>query len=300
MAKNIFSDVCRRLNAMLAIGKSKHQDKLNGIDFSEIIYSTGTKASYERIGKQFARYCLDKYGCTKLSEARVYVDEWLLYVYENYSAYTSHTYKCALAKLFQLKPQQLPKPPVRRRADITRCRKNYDAPLTKLERDNLQIVNFCEATGLRRRELMKLRGKDIKTYGNQVVIHITRGGKGGLEREVHAIKFEAMIKDLAQKAGDNKLFPKIPKGLPIHKYRARYAHALYKKLARHRGEPKGKDRYVCSKDMKGIVLDRRVMLIVSRNLGHQRIDVIAQSYLYGLYLEFNANQEKQNETMLAA
>lgn len=291
MSKNIFSDVSRTLNAMLAIGKSKHKDKLNGADFSEIIYSTGTKQSYERIGKQFARYCLDKYGCKKLSEARVYVDEWLLYVYENYSAYTSHTYKCALAKLFQLNPEQLPKPPVRRRADITRCRKNYDAPLTKLERDNLQIVNFCEATGLRRRELMKLRGTDIEVRGNQVVIHITRGGKGGLEREVHAIKFEAMIKDLAQKAGDNKLFPKIPKGLPIHKYRDKYAHALYKKLARHRGEPKGKDRYVCSKDMKGIVLDRSVMLIVSRNLGHQRIDVIAQSYLYGLYLEFKAKQE---------
>lgn len=291
MSKNIFSDVSRALNAMLAIGKSKHQDKLNGVDFSEIIYSTGTKQSYERIGKQFARYCLDKYGCNKLSEARVYVDEWLMSVYEKYSAYTSHTYKCALAKLFQLNPEQLPKPPVRRRADITRCRKNYGAPLTKLERDNLQIVNFCEAIGPRRRELMKLRGTDIEVRGKQVIIHITRGGKGGLEREVHAIKFEKMIIELAQKAGDNKLFPKIPKGLPIHKYRAKYAHALYKKLARHRGEPKGKDRYVCSKDMKGIVLDKRVMLIVSRNLGHQRIDVIAQSYMYGLYLEFKEKQE---------
>lgn len=300
MSKNIFSDVCRRLNAMLAIGRSKHQDKLNGVDFSDIIYSTGTKQSYERIGKQFARYCLDKYGCNKLSEARVYVDEWLLSVYENYSAYTSHTYKCALAKLFQLKPEQLPKPPVRRRADITRCRKNYDAPLTKLERDNLQIVNLCEASGLRRRELMKLRGTDIEVRGKQVIIHINRGGKGGLKREVHAIKFEEMIIELAQKAGDDKLFPKIPKGLPIHKYRAKYAHALYKKFARIYGEPKGKDRYVCRKDMKGIVLDRRVMLIVSRNLGHQRIDVIAQSYMYGMFLEFKANQEQQNETMLAA
>lgn len=300
MSKNIFSDVSRTLSAMHVIGVSKHQDKLNGVDFVEIIYSTGTKASYERIGKLFARYCLEKYGCNKLSEARVYVDEWLLYVYDNYSAYTSHTYKCALEKLFQLKPEQLPKPPIRRRADITRCRKNYNDDLTELEFKNLQIVNFCEATGPRRRELKKLRGTDIEVRGNQVIIHINRGGKGGLKREVHAIKCEEMIKDLAIKAGKNKLFPKIPKGLPIHKYRAKYAHALYKKLARQRGEPKGKDRYVCRKDMKGIVLDRRVMLIVSRNLGHQRIDVIAQSYMYGMFLEFKAKKEKQNEAELAA
>lgn len=34
------------------------------------------------------------------------------------------------------------------------------------------------------------------------------------------------------------------------------------------------------KDRAGEVLDKRAMAIVSKNLGHNRISVIAQSYLY--------------------
>jgi hypothetical protein len=40
-----------------------------------------------------------------------------------------------------------------------------------------------------------------------------------------------------------------------------------------------KELYRCRKDKYGIVYDRKAMLIVSKALGHERIDVIAQSYL---------------------
>ena len=41
-----------------------------------------------------------------------------------------------------------------------------------------------------------------------------------------------------------------------------------------------KERYVMRKDRAGEVLDKLAMEITSRMLGHSRINVIAQSYLY--------------------
>ena len=40
------------------------------------------------------------------------------------------------------------------------------------------------------------------------------------------------------------------------------------------------DRYVMRKDRAGEVLDKLAMEITSKMLGHNRINVIAQSYLY--------------------
>ena len=42
------------------------------------------------------------------------------------------------------------------------------------------------------------------------------------------------------------------------------------------------DRYICRKDKAGIIYDRKAMLYASKQLGHNRIDVIANSYLHDL------------------
>ena len=41
-----------------------------------------------------------------------------------------------------------------------------------------------------------------------------------------------------------------------------------------------KEKYYCRKDKTGCVYDRQAMLITSKNLGHNRINVIASNYLY--------------------
>ncbi|MBQ0028247.1 MAG: hypothetical protein KBS96_06555 [Lachnospiraceae bacterium] len=43
-----------------------------------------------------------------------------------------------------------------------------------------------------------------------------------------------------------------------------------------------KEKYICRKDKAGVVYDRQAMLYASRQLGHNRIDVIANSYLHNL------------------
>lgn len=65
-----------------------------------------------------------------------------------------------------------------------------------------------------------------------------------------------------------------------HYYRATYANRLYNQLKRDIDDIPPQERYVMRKDRAGEVYDKQAMLLVSRALGHNRISVIAQSYLY--------------------
>jgi hypothetical protein len=86
----------------------------------------------------------------------------------------------------------------------------------------------------------------------------------------------------------------VPSGMDVHAYRADYAGALYKAHAR-RIEDIPKDRinkgtgrlyssevYNCRKDERGKKLDKRAMLLVSKALGHNRLNVAADFYLRNL------------------
>ena len=86
----------------------------------------------------------------------------------------------------------------------------------------------------------------------------------------------------------------VPSGMDVHAYRADYAGALYKAHAR-RIEDIPKDRinkgtgrlyssevYNCRKDERGKKLDKRAMLLVSKELGHNRLDVCSNFYLQNL------------------
>ena len=56
--------------------------------------------------------------------------------------------------------------------------------------------------------------------------------------------------------------------------------ALYSIIARDVKSIPPKERYCMRGDRKGEVLDKVAMYVASRNLGHNRIDVIARNYLY--------------------
>lgn len=50
--------------------------------------------------------------------------------------------------------------------------------------------------------------------------------------------------------------------------------------------PARKEKYFCKKDRRGVVYDRRAMPQVSRQLGHNRISVIAEHYLHWQKMPF--------------
>ena len=89
---------------------------------------------------------------------------------------------------------------------------------------------------------------------------------------------EDIVKFIQSKKG--RLFPKLHTNYDNHFYRASYAMRLYQHYARSEKDIPRADRYIMRKDRAGETYDKRAMAIVTKNLGHNRIDVIAQSYLY--------------------
>lgn len=88
------------------------------------------------------------------------------------------------------------------------------------------------------------------------------------------------VVSLFKAAGKMKLLPKISSAYDNHRYRAEYAKRLYQHYARNIENIPISERYIMRKDRAGEILDKRAMRIVSKAMGHNRIDVIALNYLY--------------------
>lgn len=95
-------------------------------------------------------------------------------------------------------------------------------------------------------------------------------------------KEEKLVVDLMTQASSTKVFSHIHSKADIHGYRAVYASKLYKRYARPIESLERAEKYICRKDKAGIVYDRRAMKIVSKQLGHNRISVIASDYLHNV------------------
>ena len=85
----------------------------------------------------------------------------------------------------------------------------------------------------------------------------------------------------AQRSGFQK---QIKKQRDKHAYLQEYAQKKYELLARPVEEMSPREQYVYWKDKGGVVYDiqiynKKTMWNISNNLGHERISVIAQSYI---------------------
>ena len=93
---------------------------------------------------------------------------------------------------------------------------------------------------------------------------------------------------------DEKVWQHVHKSADIHSYRGDYATAIYKDFARpiekipydrvNRGTGRKyqSEVYTCRKDEAGRKLDKAAMLVCSKALGHNRIEVVANNYIRGL------------------
>lgn len=177
--------------------------------------------------------------------------------------------------------------PPRKREDIKRSRGENKHFSEKRHED---LVFFIRSTGLRRVKLNRLIGKDVyRNAQGELIVHI-HCGKGGKMRNVHIPEIYAeRVEQIARRVGDKKrVFDTIPSKAPAHKYRADFAAALYLMIARDIRTLPETELYRCRADLAGVVYDRKAMLQVSRELGHNRIDVIAKNYLYGLKEEMES------------
>ncbi len=275
--KSLEQQVYDILQSKYKPGTSKRLAKQNGTS-SEYIFSSATKKGYTKICRRFVSFCKKRYGCKTLGECLLYTGEFVRRGNKNgkpYSPSTMKTYACALAKLYDVEMHDICDDlPLRERKDFKNSRGDPRYAEEGIYKDQIRLV---KATNLRCHEVRQLRGNDYRINPDGTMdVHVRRG-KNGKERWTRVIQDQDWVLALMRFAGKEKVFMEVPQGL--HRYRSQYATELYKSLARPLDQIPREDRYYCRKELKGVVYDKRAMRIVSQNLGHTRIEVIARSYL---------------------
>lgn len=277
--RSVSYQVRGKLTRKLAIGKKRHRYK-DKRGRSPYIHSWSTYNSYVKHCIAFGLWVRERYGIGDIDNMGMFVEMYLRYrIAQGLSAWTLALDAAALAKLYDCSIDDFDIAlPQRHRADIKRSRGEvvgFD------EAAHSDTVAFCRATGLRRHELAALKKSDIGADGKTVFV---RRGKGGKPRTVPVLEGhnEAVLKAAERCHNDEDMvFSKsdLPARMPIHKYRAEYAKAQYSRLARPVNDIPKRERYICRRDKAGTVYDKSAMAEVSKMLGHNRIDIIAYSYL---------------------
>lgn len=275
-----------RLQAMLkaGMGSKRSKDKAEA-DTRNKIYSKATFETYKQQFRHFADW-LDKAHpeAETLEDARAFVDDYLRHLIElERSAYTISTAKAAIAKIMGVEATQFIATPPRLRADIKRSRGLAERDKHISEKKEEELARFTSATGLRRKEMTMIKAEDLFFKNGQAYLNVNKGTKGGKSRIAKiAGKTEAETKEIVKwiQSKKGRLFNKLSSNYDNHFYRATYANRLYNQLKRGIDKIPTQDKYIMRKERAGEVYDKQAMLLVSKALGHNRISVIAQSYLY--------------------
>ncbi len=269
------------LKKQIAFGESKYYDKINN-QMTNKIYSHSTYIAYQRHSLYFTNWAKEKYQCRTLEDCKPYINEYLQErESKGLSAYTLKLDSSALVKVFKIERADLHKTPDRKRENIFRSRgvkkndKYFNAEKHK------DLVTFCRGTGLRKSEVSRIRGIDLKEKNGKYYLSVTKGTKGGKVREVEIVGEIEKIVEMLKSKNNELIFEKIPRNADIHSYRAEYCKTIYKKYARSIENLEKSEIFVCRKDRKGEKFDKEAMQIASESLGHSRIDVIAGHYLLG-------------------
>ena len=275
-----------RLQAMLkaGLGSKRSKDKAEA-DTKNKIYSKATFETYKQQFRHFADWLEKAHPeAFTLEDARGFVDEYLRHLIElERSAYSISTAKAAIAKVMGVEATQFIATPPRLRADIKRSRGVAERDKHISDKKEEELARFTSATGLRRKEMTMITAEDLFFENGQAYLNVTKGTKGGKSRFAKIVgKTEEETKDIVKwiQSKEGRLFNKLSSNYDNHFYRATYANRLYNQLKRDIADIPTEDKYIMRKDRAGEVYDKQAMLQVSRALGHNRISVIAQSYLY--------------------
>jgi hypothetical protein len=288
-------ELIENINSQVKFGQSKHEVKRQAIKaarekgerFTAVqgIYSYSTRDSYIKETERFARWVTSNFNCKSTKSAKQYVHNYIKRDIERgLSPWTIHTRAFALASAFRCPVSDfgvdLPK---RERRLITRSRLHTrsDEQTTALKYDRLR--QFARATGARRGGLEKLRANDLREReGGGLEIHLLE--KGGKHRWARVNPHsEAIVReyfDLARERGEDALvFPKgtLSNRVDIHACRGEYARDMYQI---YESENRGNGNlYKCRNERKGDVYDKGILMLVSKDLGHSRCDVVVNHYM---------------------
>lgn len=163
----------------------------------------------------------------------------------------------------------------------------WDRKRIESERSRLRTV--CQPSKSEKAMLRAL--DDTRLFKEEFFVYV-RCGKGGRMR--YAPVIGPCVADIVARfqgiAPDAKVWPRIHTMADIHSFRRDYSNTLYRLYARpieeipydrtvpRTNKPYRSQVYCCRRDLVGVWLDKRAMLVVSKALGHNRIGIFAQSY----------------------
>lgn len=142
--KSLIGQADDRLQKMTqaGVGRSKHQDKIDDVDY-KYIYTWKTYQAYIKHCCYFLDWCKENHGCKTLKQCRQYVPEWI----ESRRSLSASTQKldvAALSKLYRRRHGRGQKPfknvetDTRRRADYaTKVYQLYARPIESLAHDEI-------------------------------------------------------------------------------------------------------------------------------------------------------------------
>lgn len=268
MAKrpSLFHQMLMSLREQERFGQGKHQAKRaaiarahaegrSGFGVSpEGVYSVVTFQTYRQVAHEFAAWCRQNTKTRTMDEAKFYAGFYLQErITQGKSAWTIQRDRSALRKIFQ-DPElcwevAVPK---RRLAEIKRSRYPVKMDQQFDPGRHPDLVDFCKATGLRRHELEAICPEDIYRKGNRLIAFV-RQGKGGKSREATVLPgMEMRVLEIIQGRLPGKpIFDHVPARMDVHSYRREYS------IARQ---------------------EQALELEVSRDLGHNRLDIIRGHY----------------------
>ncbi len=288
LVRQVQENLQEKLNR--GIGISKHEAKQSHTT-SDKIFSYSTFKSYLKSDIAFVNYCKDNFGCKTLEDCRPHVDDYLQHRMEYCSNFTVKLDAASIGKLYSESTTAFCPTPSRHRYEVVRSRgvKGMDRHFSKSK--NSKLVEFCKSTGLRRSEVAACRGSHLVTcetptgenfHGVGILVPRGKNGKSRVAPLCCTKETAERIIQQCKEAGDGKLFEKVHAAADVHGYRAQYASSFYTAIARDVGTLKGQQRYVCRGDKAGVVYDRSALRQTSIALGHNRVEVVANSYLYDL------------------
>ncbi|ORP05124.1 hypothetical protein B7693_00095 [Streptococcus mitis] len=265
-------------------GQSRSLDKLRG-ETKNRIYSKQSYITYKNQFRYFSDWVKETHPDVRsIDEARTLVNKYLQYLIDqNRSAYSIATAKASLSKVFQTDATQFIATPIRRRADVQRSRFSVERDKHISDELEQKLSQFTSATGLRRKEMLQIEAESLFFKDGRAYLNVVNGTKNGKPRVaeimgVSEAETKMIVEFIQSKKG--RLFPKLSPHYDNHYYRGIYAKRIYSFYARKENDIPKSEKYVMRKDRAGEVLDKLAMKITSKMLGHERINVIAQSYLY--------------------
>lgn len=288
-----------RMKEMCRMGESRHQAKKdyrqniceNRYGKTVGMHSHGTYNTYKSSIKQFVKWAKEtEQGIRNIEDVKEeHIKDYIKYrEQEGYSAYTYSKDLSALNKVFGTDV-------LKKDCDVAnRSYKNIENNREMKEHhSHINYNNYkdeitvLKSTGMRRESIEKVSASSFNYDSNGYPTSIRLGDerayggqdmreKGGRAREAEIpYSMRAELKEviehkLEENSGDTTkpLFDHVPDRLGCHRFRQEYAQTMYNQYLEEHGE---------SEQWRGY--DREAMLYASRNLGHNREDVVKYNYL---------------------